>query len=1074
MDDEALDAAEAVAVIGLACRVPGAHDPAELWRNVVIGVESVTTVPREELLAAGVPHELAEDPDYVPRCGWVDGIDHFDAGLFTIPPRQAAAMDPQFRLLLETAWTALEDAGYLTSDGENRVGVFGGVSSNDWLFRLLGDRDLVEALGMTQLAQGAEKDYAISQLAYRLRLRGPALTVQTACSSSLVGVHLAVRSLLTYECDLALAGGAGITLLDRTGYRFEPGGVRSADGRCRAFDAAAGGTVAGNGVGMVTLKRLSEAIRADDTVRAVIRGSAVNNDAGGGAGFTAPSVAGQAEVLTEALAAAGLPAASIGYLETHGTGTELGDAIELTALREVFGGPGRTVALELGTLKPNIGHLDAASGVLGLIKAVLVVEHGLIPPNLHLERPNPAIDWEASGLSVSGRPRPWRSHPDRPRRAGVSSFGIGGTNAHVVIEQAPPGTGVLRSAPVRPPSRTALPPVGGGLPADAASHGVAQPGGGPNGTVRTGAAARVGSAGHLLSPGPGGASAPAEGAGPEVVPLSAASPAVQAELRTRVEAFAERSGGAVPLDGIATTTQLGRARLGHRAAKVAATTGDLAHPAGWVEGVAAPARTLLVFPGQGAQYPGAGAGLYRSEPVFRRHVDECADELLPHLGFDLREAMFGADAARLADTSVAQPALFTLGYALARLWRHWGVNPRGLLGHSVGEFVAACLASVMSLPDALRVVARRGELLRETPEGRMAAVPISEDDIRPWLDGLRDCAVAAVNGPRDVVVSGPPDEIDDLLDRLAAIDVSGVRLTTNRAFHSPLTGQAAEEFTKVMSEVSLSPPAIPIFSTVTGDAIGVDEITDPVYWGRQLRAPVRFADALTAMVTSGPDKALVVETGPGHVLSAQTRRNHPDVTTVACLPHARRRVGPEDDRRQLLNVLATLWVHGVDVDWTSHRAGRSGGRFPLPTYPFDPARHWPDGLGGSGDRQHADPVPAPPAAVTTTAYDGFDEVTAFLVRTWQDVLGADRVGLDDDFFELGGESLLAIRLINRVRRRFEIRLPITSLFDAPTVRELAAVVRAALPPEGDDEVSGLVEAIASLASVQDQRGGVDD
>ncbi len=780
----------AVAVVGMAGRFPGAPDVETLWRNLCGGVESIRRFSREEAAAAGVPAERLDDPAWVRAGGVLDDPARFDAALFGISPREAEVTDPQHRLQLETAWAALEDAGRGPGTTEGRVAVFAGAGQPLYLLHHVHPRlgragDFAEAYA---LALGNDKDFLATRISYRLNLTGPSLAVGTACSTSLVAVCLAASALAVGDCDLALAGGVALRLPQEAGYPYQEDGILSPDGHCRPFDAAARGTVPGSGAGMVVLKRLEDALADGDPVRAVLRGWATNNDGGGKAGYTAPRVEGQEEVIREALALAGVAPATVGYVEAHGTATPLGDPIEVAALRRAFaaeaaGGGGPTCAL--GSIKGNLGHLDAAAGVAGLIKAVLAVERGVIPPSLHFAAPNPRLGLEGSPFAVAAERREWRPE-GRPRRAGVSSFGIGGTNAHVVLEEPP-------ALPERPAA-----------------------------------------------------------AGPHLLLVSAATEeALEASCRRlaeRLEAAPE-----LDLDDAAHTLQAGRRPLALCRAVVAAGHAEAAAllrgegPGFRVDGraaahdAAARHSVAFLFPGQGAQHPGMGAGLYARQPVFRRAVDRCAELLAPHLaghpGVDLAWALpprrpapgeEAEAAARLADTALAQPALFAVCWALAELWESWGVTAEAMLGHSIGEYVAACRAGVFSLEDALAVVAARGLLMADLPRGAMLAVPLSEEELAARLAAVSpELAVAAVNAPRLCVASGPAAAIDELAARLAADGVEARRLHTSHAFHSPLVAAAVEPFRQRVAGVALAPPQRPFLSNLTGTWIPPEDAPHP-------------------------------------------------------------------------------------------------------------------------------------------------------------------------------------------------------------------------------------------------------
>ncbi|HSL84569.1 MAG TPA: type I polyketide synthase, partial [Thermoanaerobaculia bacterium] len=777
-------ARRAVAVIGMAGRFPGAGSCAELWRRLRAGEECVARFSKEELAAAGVAPELLDDPRYVPAAGFLDGADLFDADFFGVTAREAELMDPQHRLFLECAWEALEDAGHAPERIPGRVGVFAGVGMNTYLLQAGLGAELGTA-ARYQAFVGNDKDFVPTRVSYKLDLRGPSVNVQTACSSSLVAVHLACRSLLDGECDMALAGGVTVRVPLREGYLHEEGGIPSPDGHCRPFDAAAAGTVFGSGVGIVVLKPLERALADGDAVRAVIRGSAVNNDGAGKIGYTAPSVSGQAAVVREALAVAGVEPATVSYVEAHGTGTALGDPVEVAALHEAFGPGLLPGSCALGSVKGNLGHLDTAAGVAGLIKAVKALEEGEIPGTLHFREPSPELGLEAGPFHVPAGLAPW-SRNGSPRRAGVSSFGIGGTNAHLVLEEAP-------ARPEHRPSRPS-----------------------------------------------------------KLLVLSARSAqaleAATARLAERLREAAGAGGAArADLADVAFTLQTGRRRFSHRRALVAADPEDALAA---LDGATPFDRERLLdrvdearerpvaflFPGQGAQHPGMARGLYETEPAFRRELDACADHLEPRLGLDLRRALFaeGEEAAgALRRTELAQPALFAVEHALARLWMSWGVTPSAMLGHSVGEYVAACLAGVFSLEDALDLVAVRGRLMQAMPRGAMLAVDAPEKEAAGLLGP--ELALAAVNGPGASVVAGPEGAVRALEERLSRNGVRARRLHTSHAFHSPLMAGAVEGLVAEVGRIGPRPPERPFLSNVTGTWITAAHATDTTYWGRQLR-----------------------------------------------------------------------------------------------------------------------------------------------------------------------------------------------------------------------------------------------
>ncbi|WP_461010128.1 type I polyketide synthase [Streptomyces capparidis] len=895
--DRAHDEADRVAVVGMAGRFPGAPDVAGFWRNLVEGREAVTALGDDELLAAGVAPELLRRENYVKAKGVLEDADCFDAAFFGYSPREAELMDPQHRVLLECAWDALADAGCDPARFAGRIGVFAGASLNSYLlFNVMADDRAREPGALYQTLLTGDKDFLATRVSYKLGLTGPGITVQTACSTSLTAVHLACQSLLNGECDIALAGGVSVTVPLRGGYLHERGGILSPDGHCRAFDAEAGGTVPGNGAGVVVLRRLADARAAGDTVTAVIRGTAVNNDGSLKAGYTAPSVDGQAEVVAEALAVAEVDAASVGYVETHGTGTALGDPIEIAALTRAF----REHTDErgycaIGSAKTGVGHLDAAAGVTSLIKAALALRHGVIPPSLHFTRPNPELRLADSPFFVNDAVRPWPRRDGAPRRAGVSSFGVGGTNVHVVLEEAPPAA-------------------------------------------------------------PGGPSRPVQ-----VLPLSGRTAPALAENARRLADHLERHPDAALPDVAHTLTR--RAALECRAAVVARNTAEAAaalrslNP-GDAAAAGDGAPVAFLFPGQGAQYPGMGRGLYEAEPGYAAAVDRCAELFAGHLGEDLRDLLFPGPAAReeaaarLARTEFAQPALFTTGYALAGLWSSWGVRPRAMAGHSVGELVAACLAGVFSLEDAVRLVAARGRLVQAMPPGAMLSVFLPAAETERWLTG--GLSLAAVNSTSLSVVGGPAGAVADLRDRLAAAGVPCRELHTSHAFHSPDMDGAVAPFTEEVRQVPLAPPRIPFLSNVTGTWITDEQATSAEYWGAHLRGTVRFADALGALLA---DPGLVLlEAGPGRTLADFARRHsawRDGRTAVASLPHPKER---GDDPAHALRGLGALWSAGVPVDWPGFLAGEDRRVLSLPGYAFQRRRYWIDAPGAG--RAHADRTPA--------------------------------------------------------------------------------------------------------------------
>jgi acyl transferase domain-containing protein len=877
-----------IAVVGMAGRFPGARDLGEYWRNLCEGVDSIASFTDEELAAAGVAREEREAPNYVKAAPVLRDVELFDAGLFGYTPLEARLIDPQQRLLLECAWEALEHAGYAPGAITDPVSVFAGARASTYFFQVLAGGGASRSEDRLLAEIGNDVSSVATRLSYKLDLRGPSYTVQTACSTSLAAVHLACQSLLLGECRLALAGAAAVLVPHRAGYLHDGGSILSPDGRCRPFDAAANGTVFGSGAGVVALKRLPDAIADGDRIWAVVRGSAVNNDGGQKASYTAPGVEGQTEVILEALASAGLDADAISYVEAHGTATPLGDPIEILALSNAWrAGAKRQRPCRIGTVKGNFGHLDAAAGMAGFIKTVLALAHRRLPPTLHFAEPSPRIDFAAAPFEVNARLDDWPG--PSPRFAGVSSFGFGGTNAHVVLEEAP------KPAPAAPSTRPR-----------------------------------------------------------QLVVLSARSPAALEAATARLAAHLREQPG-LDLADVAHTLQVGRRDFDHRLALVCRDTADAAaalearDPERLLGGVrqVGDRPAFFLFGGQGAQHPNMGRELYETEPVFREEVDRCAQTLAPRLGLDLRGLLY-PDAARaeeaarrLDETALAQPALFVTEYALAKLLLSWGIKPRAMIGHSVGEFVAATLAGVFSLDDALGLVAERGRLMQATPRGAMIAVSLSPDELAPLLSGSLE--IAAVNAASLCAVSGPQEEVHSFERALGERGVSVRRLHTSHAFHSAMMEPALAPFREALRRVALRPPETPVVSNLTGTFLTPEQATDPDYWVRHLRERVRFADGLRTLLAD-PDGVLL-EVGPGQVLSSLARQEPAAAgrPVLAALGRAREQ---GSDAEHLLGALARLWLSGVRVDWAGHHARERRRRAALPTYPFEGQRHWVDAPGG--------------------------------------------------------------------------------------------------------------------------------
>ena len=1015
-----------IAIVGMAGRFPGAGDVAELWRNLRAGAEAVRFPEAAEFAARGLDPARLADPAWVKAVSQMEGYDTFDDLFFGVNPREAELMDPQHRVLLECAWEALESAGYDPQGIAARVGVYAGATLSTYLlFHLVGN-PRVAGVDPLQVILGNASDALATRISYKLNLRGPSHSIQCACSTSLVAVHTACQALINEECDLALAGGVSIQADAGLGYRYVPGSVVSPDGHCRAFDAAAQGSIFGSGVGLVVLKRLDQALTDRDTIRAVILGSAVTNDGSLKVGFTAPGVEGQAAVISEALAVAGVDPETLAYIEAHGTGTALGDPIEIQAVTRAFREyTDRRGFCAIGSVKSNLGHLDVAAGVTGLIKTVLALEHAELPPSLHYESPNPRIDFAASPVYVNAALAPWPVRPGKaPRRAGVNSFGLGGTNAHVVLEAAPAPEPPLRTRPWQLLTLSART---------------------PDALVAAGArlAARLGED-------------PGLDLGDAAYTLATGRRAF--EVR---EALVCRD----PADAAACLAAGDPVRL------LSAPGGA----AGWPE---AGRPVAFVFPGQGAQHVGMGRDLYESEPAFRAEIDRAADLLAPGLGLDLRRVLYPeaggeAEAARqLARTAIAQPALLAVEVALARLLATWGVRPRAMLGHSLGEYAAAVLAGVFTFEAALALVAERGRLVEELGggAGTMLAVPLSEAEIAPFLDG-GEMHLAALNAPSLVSLAGPAAAAAELTARLAAEGVIAMPLQVAFAGHSPQIEPAVAPYRARVAAAGPRAPEIPFVSSSSGTWIDAGEAADPGYWAHHLRQPVRFSDGVEALRAAEPGMALL-EVGPSAGLAPLIRWHlaAPDERPVVA--GMRQPKDTSSDLAALLGAVGRLWVAGVKVDWPGFYAGQGRRRVPLPTYPFERRRHWIDTAAApaySTNEAVVATYSAPAVAPTRkerpalrTSYvaprDLYEREVAYI---WQEVLGVAQVGAEDNFYELGGHSLLATQVASRLRDAFRAELPLQPLLVAATVEQAAAVLRdalagaAAAPPGADGDLPSL-------------------
>ncbi|MEE4175807.1 MAG: amino acid adenylation domain-containing protein [Xanthomonadales bacterium] len=1035
-----------IAIIGMAGRFPGARDLETFWENLRAGRDSISRFSREELLASDYAlEEVLEDPGFVPARGVLEDIDLFDAGFFGFRPREAASLDPQQRLWFECAWEALEHAGIAPAKTAQRIGVFagGGYLNTYLMLNLCQDRDAVERLVRLRSVDAFQniinndKDFLPTRTSHLFGLTGPSVNVQTACSTSLVSVVMAAQSLVLGESDVCLAGGISIQLPQVRGYLAQEGGMDSFDGVLRPFDARANGTVFGNGVGVVVLKRLADAERDGDRVLAVLKGYALNNDGSRRASYVAPSPEGQMDVIRRALAMAGGDAGGLSYVEAHGTGTSTGDPIEVNALSTVFAeSADRRGYCGIGSVKGNVGHLDSAAGVVGLIKVLLALEHEELPPSIHFDEPNPKIDFENSPFYVVRENTRWTGH-DAPRRAAISSFGVGGTNAHVVLEEAPvaPAKGDAQDPPW-----------------------------------------------HLLA-------------------LSARSEAaLEARCADLAAYLASRK---PPLGAVASTLMNRREDMPYRRFLVAEHVDD-AHAAlasddarRLISGVrrtgtdSVPAEVVFLFPGQGAQAPGMGQGLFETEPVFRDTFLACSEGFEPLIGVSLRELLYPAhgqadeDAEEaLKQTRLAQPAMFSVELALARLWEHWGLRPAAMMGHSLGDFTAACLAGVFSLEGAIAAIAARSRLMQECRPGAMLAVQQPLEAVEELLAGQEAVALAAVNGPTSCVVAGDFEAVENFADRCAGQDIESTRLRTSHAFHSEMMRPAAERFREALSDIDLAAPEIAMVSSRTGRFLTAEEAVSPDFWARQILDPVRFHDGVKMLSeTAG---RVFLEVGPGTTLSSLARQAGASKSgvVISSLGHAK---DQRPDRAAVLEAAGRLWLADA-LPQPSPLFTPDLPALPLPTYPFQRTRHWVDAprstAGAPGPSTTLpEPVAAPDAgaAQPTTSTDNamstskpeapsrLPRIRSALADVFEEYSGLDVAGEGPEmtFLEMGFDSLFLTQIATALQNQFGVRMKFRRMLeDLCTLDRLTEFFDESLPPEEFAEARNAAEAATAPAPDQ--------
>ena len=980
-----------VAIIGMAGRFPGAPDLESFWRVLVEGQDTITRFGPGELKASNTA-ALEGGPDYVAARGVLEDVAMFDSDYFGVAPREADRMDPQHRIFLEACSNALEDAGYVSESYAGEIGLFAGCSLNTYLLaNLATGRGFLDELtgsyqvGEFQVALGNDKDFLTTRAAYKLNLRGPVVSVQSACATSLVAIAQACQSLMSYGCEMALAGGASATFPQERGHVFQEGGIGSRDGHCRPFDAAATGTVFGHGVGVVVLKRLEDAIRDGDQVRAVIRGFAVNNDGSAKAGYMAPGIDGQTRVIAAAQAMAGFAPETISYIEAHGTATPLGDPIEVAALTRAFrqGGATGDGFCTIGTAKGNIGHLDSAAGVAGTIKTVLSLEKKTLPGLAHFVEPNPNIELAGSPFYLSGKTRPWVS--DGPLRAGVSAFGVGGVNAHVVIEEAP--------------------------------------------AQRSGASPRS----------------------EQVLCVSGRSEEAARTAAANLVAFFA-SHPETSLADAAYTLAVGRRAHGFRVAVAAKDLQDAQAKlaAGRVD-TAKARRMVFQFSGQGTQFVGMGQALYQAEPVYRAVIDACAAEAQGELGCDLR-AVIAGEWPGLEQTRLAQPAIFATELALATLWQSWGVRPEAMVGHSLGEYVAATLAGVWTREQAIGLVCLRARLMQAMEPGAMLSVALGERELAPYLGDA--VSLAALNAPRASVLAGTFQAIEAIEQRLASEGVATRRLKTSHAFHSAMMEPMLAEFEAAVGRLRLHPPTLPLVSSVTGTWLTAEEAMSPAYWARQCRLPVRFQDALATLESYD----LLLEVGVGDTLTKLAMQQGRRVLAVSSLTAGRGQTAA----RTVADALAELWSAGIAIDFDRYFSGERRLRTSLPTYPFTRRLHWIEPPAPAeqlealnSERTETAPMtsslPLSPVPVPAAPVESRDlRLRSRIAEVFAELSGIETRPEEAEyqFLELGFDSLFLTQATQALSKAFGVKLTFRQLMEqCSTIASLAAHLDGVLPAD---------------------------
>lgn len=973
-----------IAVVGMQCRFPGANNTNEFWENLKNGVESVVSLSEEEILNSGVHREMINQDNYVKAGSYIEDYDLFDAEFFGYSAKEAAIMDPQHRIFLELCWHALENAGYDPKQHGDSIGVFAGASYNSYLLNnILKGRNINDSSDSFFVQILNDKDNLATRVSYKLDLKGPSISIQTACSTSLVSVHYACQSLINNECDMALAGGVTVRSPQKAGYGYYENMILSKDGHCRPFDADASGTIFGSGAGVVVLKRLKDAIKDKDHVYAIIKGSCVNNDGAEKVGYTAPGRRGQENALATALALSGLPKESISAIEAHGTATILGDPIEFESINKVYGCNNKNnKRIALGSVKSNIGHLECAAGIAGLIKMILCLENKTLVPSLNYKKPNPHLIIEKTPFYVNTETKEWNTNGNEPLRCAISAFGIGGTNAHIILEE-----GIsMQSQKTEKPC--------------------------------------------------------------ELFVLSGKNTSSLSNVIKNMKTFLDSSND-TSFSDIAHTLRLGRKALEYRCAVVASDVEELKKSLSeekfnFKKAEPNP-KVIFVFPGQGNQYINMAREIYNNEPLFKNDIDTGAEILKAQLGMDIRDILFPSistsESARekLSITNITQPAIFIIEYALARLWGSWGIQPHALIGHSIGEYVAACIAGVFSYEDGLKLVAKRGELISSLQQGDMLSVVCSEADIKDILP--QGVSIAVINGPTFIVVSGANEDIINFEKILKEKSISYRYLHTSHAFHSNMMKAIYDPFVNFVKQIKLNPPSIPYLSNVTGDWISDKQVVSPEYWGQHIVSTVRFSDGIKKLLEN--ESNIYLEVGPGNSLSTFLKNHDKNVKTVQSLPHA---IENEDSLKYLYKSVGKLWALGAGLNWHDFEKNNEYIKIELPLYPFEKRRYWIE----PGNSNKSEMLCDIGIEVDETEYENIkadseiltpsNEIEKVISDMFSKSLGIRLIDTRDSFFELGGHSLLAIQLLTKINAKFNTNIKLNEFVKASSIKRVAEII----------------------------------